>query len=117
MNDQRSLGMAIRTGELTPTEHVTDALDRLADDEHNAVVTLDREGALARADGHAEGAQVVHAPHSAGSGSAPGRSRVDREAGIRGWAAPVLPARSARLIVRQVSGASSRGPVPDDQLD
>ena len=49
MNDLRSLGMAIRSGELTPTEHVTDALDRLAADEHNAVVTLDRERALAAA--------------------------------------------------------------------
>jgi aspartyl-tRNA(Asn)/glutamyl-tRNA(Gln) amidotransferase subunit A len=47
--DLRTLGMAIRSGELTPTEHVTDALDRLAADEHNAVVTLDREGALAAA--------------------------------------------------------------------
>ena len=49
MNDLRSLGMAIRSGELSPLEHVTDALDRLAADEHNAVVTLDREGALAAA--------------------------------------------------------------------
>ena len=49
MTDLRSLGMAIRSGELSPTEHVTDALDRLAADEHNAVVTLDREGALVAA--------------------------------------------------------------------
>ena len=41
--------MAIRSGELSPTEHVTDALDRLAADPYNAVVTLDREGALAAA--------------------------------------------------------------------
>ena len=49
MTDLRSLGMAIRSGELSPTEHVADALDRLAADELNAVVTLDRDGALAAA--------------------------------------------------------------------
>jgi Asp-tRNA(Asn)/Glu-tRNA(Gln) amidotransferase A subunit family amidase len=49
VTDLRSLGMAIRSGELSPTEHVTDALDRLAADPYNAVVTLDREGALAAA--------------------------------------------------------------------
>ncbi len=48
-NDLRSLGMAIRSGGLSPAEHVADALDRLAADPHNAVVTLDREGALAQA--------------------------------------------------------------------
>ena len=49
MTDLRSLGMAIRAGVLSPTEHVTDALDRLAADPYNAVVTLDREGALVAA--------------------------------------------------------------------
>jgi aspartyl-tRNA(Asn)/glutamyl-tRNA(Gln) amidotransferase subunit A len=48
-NDLRSLGTAIRSGALSPTEHVADALDRLAADPHNAVVTLDRERALAQA--------------------------------------------------------------------
>jgi aspartyl-tRNA(Asn)/glutamyl-tRNA(Gln) amidotransferase subunit A len=48
-NDLRALGAAIRAGELSPTEHVADALDRLAADPHNAVVALDREGALAQA--------------------------------------------------------------------
>src|SRR3954469_4468045 len=41
--------MAIRSGELSPTEHVGDVLDRLAADPYNLVVTLDREGALAAA--------------------------------------------------------------------
>jgi aspartyl-tRNA(Asn)/glutamyl-tRNA(Gln) amidotransferase subunit A len=49
VNDLRSLAMAIRSGELTPTEHVTDVLERLADDPHNTVVTLDADGALAAA--------------------------------------------------------------------
>ena len=41
--------MALRSGELSPTEHVTDVLDRLAADPHNAVITLDAERALAQA--------------------------------------------------------------------
>ena len=41
--------MAIRSGELSPTEHVRDALDRLAADPYNLVVTLDAERALAQA--------------------------------------------------------------------
>ena len=49
MTDLRSLGMAVRAGKLSPTEHVTDALDRLAVDPYNAVITLDRAGALAAA--------------------------------------------------------------------
>ena len=49
MNDLRSLGMAIRSGELSPTKHVTAVLDRLVDDPHNLVVTVDRDGALAQA--------------------------------------------------------------------
>ena len=49
MTDLRSLGMAIRSGEISPTEHVTDALDRLAADPYNLVVTLDAERALAQA--------------------------------------------------------------------
>ena len=49
MSDLRSLGMAIRSGELSPTEHVADALDRLAGDPYNLVVTLARERALAEA--------------------------------------------------------------------
>ena len=42
----RELGMAVRSGELSPTEHVTDVLERLRADEHNAVITLDADGAL-----------------------------------------------------------------------
>ena len=49
VTDLRSLGMAIRSGELSPTEHVQDALDRLAADPYNLVVTLDAERALAQA--------------------------------------------------------------------
>ncbi|MDT0352561.1 amidase [Pseudonocardia charpentierae] len=49
MNDLRSLGMAIRSGELSPTQHVRDVLDRLAADPYNLVVTLDAERALAQA--------------------------------------------------------------------
>ena len=45
----RALGAAIRAGELSPTEHVTAVLDRLATDRHHAVITLDAERALARA--------------------------------------------------------------------
>src|SRR5918912_357442 len=37
--------MAIRSGELSPTEHVAQVLDRLAADPHNLVVTVDAEGA------------------------------------------------------------------------
>ena len=47
--DLRSLGMAIRSGELSPAEHVADALDRLRADAFNAVVVLDEERALADA--------------------------------------------------------------------
>ena len=45
----RALGAALRSGELSPTEHVTEVLDRLAADRHNAVITLDAERALAQA--------------------------------------------------------------------
>jgi aspartyl-tRNA(Asn)/glutamyl-tRNA(Gln) amidotransferase subunit A len=41
--------MAIRSGALSPSEHVADVLDRLAADTHNAVVTVDAEGARAAA--------------------------------------------------------------------
>lgn len=41
--------MALRSGELSPTEHVTDVLDRLRADEYNAVITLDADRALATA--------------------------------------------------------------------
>jgi aspartyl-tRNA(Asn)/glutamyl-tRNA(Gln) amidotransferase subunit A len=41
--------MALRSRELSPTEHVTDVLHRLAADTHNAVITLDAERALAQA--------------------------------------------------------------------
>jgi aspartyl-tRNA(Asn)/glutamyl-tRNA(Gln) amidotransferase subunit A len=49
VNDLRSLGTAIHSGELSPVEHVTDVLDRLAADPYNLVVTLDAERALAAA--------------------------------------------------------------------
>ena len=49
VTDLRSLGLAIRSGELSPTEHVRDALDRLAADPFNLVVTLDADRALAEA--------------------------------------------------------------------
>ena len=45
----RELGMALRSGELSPVEHVTEVLDRLAADQHNAVITLDAERAVAQA--------------------------------------------------------------------
>ncbi|WP_433277604.1 amidase [Pseudonocardia xinjiangensis] len=45
----RELGMALRSGELSPVEHVTEILDRLAADTHNAVISLDAEAALAQA--------------------------------------------------------------------
>lgn len=45
----RELGMALRSRELTPTEHVTAVLDRLAADPHNAVITLAADRALAQA--------------------------------------------------------------------
>lgn len=45
----RDLGMALRSRELSVVEHVTDALDRLAADPYNTVITLDAERALARA--------------------------------------------------------------------
>ena len=49
MTDLRTLGMAIRSGELSPTEHIADVLERLAADPYNTVVTLDAERALAQA--------------------------------------------------------------------
>jgi Asp-tRNA(Asn)/Glu-tRNA(Gln) amidotransferase A subunit family amidase len=49
VNDLRSLGMAIRSGELSPTEHIADVLGRLAADPYNAVVTLAGDRALAEA--------------------------------------------------------------------
>ncbi len=45
----RELALAIRSGELTPTEHVREVLHRLRADAHNAVVTLDERGALEQA--------------------------------------------------------------------
>jgi aspartyl-tRNA(Asn)/glutamyl-tRNA(Gln) amidotransferase subunit A len=45
----RDLVAALGSGELSPTEHVADVLDRLAADTHNAVITLDAERALATA--------------------------------------------------------------------
>ena len=45
----RDLGMALRSRELSAVEHVTDALDRLAADPYNTVITLDADRALARA--------------------------------------------------------------------
>lgn len=43
------LGMALRSRELSATEHVRDVLDRLAADTTNSVVTLDADRALATA--------------------------------------------------------------------
>ncbi|MCW0212064.1 MAG: amidase [Pseudonocardia sp.] len=37
----RDLSLALRSGELSPVEHVRDTLERLRADEHNAVVALD----------------------------------------------------------------------------
>jgi Asp-tRNA(Asn)/Glu-tRNA(Gln) amidotransferase A subunit family amidase len=45
----RELGMALRSRELSCVEHVADALDRLAADPYNCVITLDAERALATA--------------------------------------------------------------------
>ena len=45
----RELSAALRSGELSPTDHVRDVCERLAADTHNAVVTLDAERALAQA--------------------------------------------------------------------
>ncbi|MDN5930414.1 MAG: amidase, partial [Pseudonocardia sp.] len=45
------LSAAIRSGSLSPVEHVRDACGRLAADTHNAVITLDAERALAQAEG------------------------------------------------------------------
>ncbi|WP_312858470.1 amidase family protein, partial [Pseudonocardia pini] len=49
MTSLRDLSLALRSGELSPVEHVRDTLDRLAADPLNAVVALD-EGALAVAE-------------------------------------------------------------------
>jgi aspartyl-tRNA(Asn)/glutamyl-tRNA(Gln) amidotransferase subunit A len=49
MRGLRALGAAIRAGELSPTEHVANVLDRLAADPHHVVITLDAERALAQA--------------------------------------------------------------------
>jgi Asp-tRNA(Asn)/Glu-tRNA(Gln) amidotransferase A subunit family amidase len=48
--DLRRLARAIRSRQLSPTEHVADVLDRLRTDPHNAVVALDEGRALARAE-------------------------------------------------------------------
>ena len=42
----RELTMALRSRELSVVEHVTDVLDRLAADTHNAVIALDADAAL-----------------------------------------------------------------------
>lgn len=42
--------MALRSRELSPVDHVTDALERLRSDVHNAVITLDADRALAQAE-------------------------------------------------------------------
>jgi aspartyl-tRNA(Asn)/glutamyl-tRNA(Gln) amidotransferase subunit A len=49
VTDLRSLGMAIRSGELSPTEHVTDVLRQLGADPYNTVITLAGDHALAEA--------------------------------------------------------------------
>jgi len=49
MSSLRELGMALRSRALSPVEHVAEVLQRLAADTHNAVVTLDVEGASAQA--------------------------------------------------------------------
>ncbi len=46
----RELAMALRSRELSVREHVVDALARLAADDHNAVIELDADRALATAD-------------------------------------------------------------------
>ncbi|MFC5994615.1 amidase [Pseudonocardia hispaniensis] len=50
----RDLALALRSGELSPAEHVRDVLDRLHADEHNAVVVLDDERAIAEATARTE---------------------------------------------------------------
>lgn len=45
----RELAMALRSGELSPSEHVADVLDRLVADPYNAVIELDQERAVADA--------------------------------------------------------------------
>ncbi|WP_308258069.1 amidase [Pseudonocardia lacus] len=45
----RELTMALRSRELSVVEHITDVLDRLAADNHNAVIALDTDAALAAA--------------------------------------------------------------------
>jgi Asp-tRNA(Asn)/Glu-tRNA(Gln) amidotransferase A subunit family amidase len=45
----RELGMALRSRELSATDHVRDVLDRLGSDTTNSVITLDAERALATA--------------------------------------------------------------------
>lgn len=47
----RELSAALRSGALSPVEHIRDACERLAADTHNAVITLDAERALAQAHG------------------------------------------------------------------
>jgi aspartyl-tRNA(Asn)/glutamyl-tRNA(Gln) amidotransferase subunit A len=49
VTDLRTLGMALRSGELSPREHIIDVLQRLEADRLNTVVTLDAERALAQA--------------------------------------------------------------------
>ncbi|CAA9426338.1 MAG: hypothetical protein AVDCRST_MAG66-2984, partial [uncultured Pseudonocardia sp.] len=43
------LSAALRSGALSPVEHVREACDRLAADRHGAVIVLDAERALAQA--------------------------------------------------------------------
>jgi aspartyl-tRNA(Asn)/glutamyl-tRNA(Gln) amidotransferase subunit A len=45
----RELGAALRSGALSPTEHITSVLERLSADTHNVVITLDAERALQQA--------------------------------------------------------------------
>ena len=49
MSSLRDLGMALRSGELSPVDHVEDVLARLAADTHNVVISVDADGARAQA--------------------------------------------------------------------
>ncbi|GAA4703970.1 amidase [Pseudonocardia yuanmonensis] len=102
MTSLRDLSLALRSGELSPVEHVRDVLDRLAADEHAAVVTLDAERALATAE--ERGAELArHEWRGPLHGVAVGVKDLFDVVG--------LPTRAGSAVLADAPAATTEGPV------
>ncbi|MCE0761653.1 amidase [Pseudonocardia kujensis] len=102
MTSLRDLSLALRSGELSPVEHVRDVLDRLAADEHAAVVTLDAERALATAEERA--AELArHEWRGPLHGVAVGVKDLFDVVG--------LPTRAGSAVLADAPAATTEGPV------